>query len=117
MWKRSHFVFTDFRSRGRVFSTRDHGPKESPLPLKQRKYSRQEMAVAALFLFPSLVGFLIFFVFPLARGMLISLTDWDLLRPSHFLGAENYLELLQDEDFWNAIGVTLQYVLWNIPVQ
>jgi len=60
---------------------------------------------------------LIFFVFPLFRGIFISLTDWDLLRPPHFLGMDNYTALLQDEDFWNALWVTFQYVLWNIPIQ
>jgi len=86
------------------------------LPFKQRKRSR-ELAVALLFLLPSLAGFLVFFVLPLVRGVAISLTDWDLLRPARFVGAANYVALFQDEDFWNAIGVTLQYVLWNIPIQ
>ena len=87
--------------------------------MRQRiqKYSKQEVAVAALFLLPSLTGFLIFFVFPFFRGVFISFTDWDLLRPAHFLGLENYTALLQDEDFWNALWVTIQYVLWNIPIQ
>ncbi len=115
--KRFHFLFTEIKSHAILALNSASGPKESTLSRLQRKYSAHEIAVAALFLLPSLLGFLIFFVFPLVRGILISLTDWDLLRPSHFVGADNYVELFQDQDFWNAIWVTFQYVLWNIPIQ
>lgn len=82
-----------------------------------KKYSIQEMAVALFFLGPSLVGFVVFYALPLFRGVSISLTDWDLLRPSKWVGFDNYLTLFQDEEFWNSLWVTAQYVLWNIPIQ
>ena len=85
--------------------------------LRVKKYSTQEVAVAILFLLPSLIGFFVFFVFPFFRGVFISFTNWDLLRPPQVVGFDNYSELFQDEDFWNALWVTFQYVLWNIPIQ
>ncbi|OUC09261.1 sugar ABC transporter permease, partial [Litorilinea aerophila] len=47
----------------------------------------------------------------------ISFTNWDLLRPAQFIGLGNYARLLQDGEFWNALTVTIYYVLLNIPLQ
>jgi multiple sugar transport system permease protein len=68
-------------------------------------------------LLPSLVGFVVFFAFPVFRGLVISFSDWDLLGAPKGVGLANYQELLSDDNFWNAILVTIEYVLWNIPVQ
>jgi len=77
----------------------------------------RESGIALLFIFPSLVGFLTFFAVPAVRGLYISFTDWDLLTPSRPVGVANYAALLADPDFWNALKVTVFYVLWNIPIQ
>ena len=82
----------------------------------RRLKSGSEMA-AFLFLLPSLIGFLAFFIIPAIRGTFLSFTDWDLLGTPSFIGIENYKNLLKDREFWNAMGVTVKYVLWNIPFQ
>src|SRR5208282_2981505 len=33
------------------------------------------------------------------------------------VGLANYAALFSDPDFWNALKVTVLYVLWNIPIQ
>jgi multiple sugar transport system permease protein len=81
------------------------------------KYKSREVLVALGFILPSLVGFSVFFAWPLFRGLCLSFTDWDLLGKAHFIGLENFKSLLSDGEFWNSLWVTLQYVLWNIPVQ
>jgi multiple sugar transport system permease protein len=73
--------------------------------------------MALLFIFPSLVGFVVFYAIPAVRGLFISFTDWNLLTPAKPVGLANYVALLHDPDFWNALKVTTLYVLWNIPVQ
>jgi len=90
---------------------------EGDKSVRRGKYNAKEVATAFLFLLPSLVGFLLFFAFPLFRGFFISLTDWDLLSDAKWVGLANYGELLTDETFWNSLGVTLAYVLLNIPIQ
>ncbi len=72
---------------------------------------------ALLFILPSLIGFTLFYAVPAVRGVWISFTNWDLVRPAKFVGFENYAKLLQDPDFWNALKVTVYYVLLNIPLQ
>jgi multiple sugar transport system permease protein len=59
----------------------------------------------------------VFFAVPAARGLYISFTDWNLLTAPKPAGVANYVALIQDPDFWNALKVTTFYVLWNIPIQ
>ncbi len=82
-----------------------------------RRRNWHDLFVALGFILPSLAGFLVFYAFPLLRGLYLSLTDWDLLGKASFVGLENYRSLLADDQFWNALVVTFQYVLWNIPIQ
>ncbi len=70
------------------------------------------------FLLPSLIGFFFFFLLPTARGIYLSLTDWNLLSNSgDFIGTENYERLADDPLFWNSVRVTLFYVVINIVAQ
>ena len=82
-----------------------------------RRHPFHDTAIALFFIVPSLIGFIIFFAFPLLRGLYLSFTDWDLLGPANLVGFDNYAKLLQDDEFWNSLWVTVQYVLWNIPIQ
>jgi multiple sugar transport system permease protein len=77
-----------------------------------------ETRTAWLFLFPSLVGFVVFYAYPALRGFYLSFTDFDLLRNSgSWVGLDNYKQMLQDTLFWNALWVTFKYVVINIGIQ
>ncbi|MCC9077734.1 sugar ABC transporter permease [Litorilinea aerophila] len=84
---------------------------------RPRRRLGRESLTAFLFVLPSLIGFITFFAVPAVRGLWISFTNWDLLRPAQFIGLGNYARLLQDGEFWNALTVTIYYVLLNIPLQ
>ncbi len=77
----------------------------------------QEHAVALFFILPSLFGFIAFYAVPAVRSLLISTTDWDLLTEPTRVGFANYQRLANDREFRNALKVTLQYVVLNIPLQ
>jgi multiple sugar transport system permease protein len=74
-------------------------------------------AVGYLFIAPAIIGFVAFYLYPAIRGLQISFTDWNLLSDPKFIGFQNYIEVFSDPKFWAALGVTIQYVLWNIPLQ
>ena len=84
---------------------------------KWKRWLNEETAVAALFILPSMIGFILFYVVPAVRAVGISFTDWDLLTDPNNIGLENYQNLLQDPNFWNSLKVTIYYVLLNIPIQ
>lgn len=90
---------------------------QSAKPLWMKRWFNQETAVALLFIFPSLVGFIIFYATPAFQAVRISFTDWDLLTDPTSIGFQNYIDLFQDDDFWNSLKVTTLYVVYNIPIQ
>lgn len=84
---------------------------------RERKWVPGESLPALLFILPSLIGFVLFYAMPAVRGVYISFTNWDLLRPEKWIGLQNYVKLFSDKEFYNALVVTLYYVLLNIPLQ
>ncbi|MCB0046334.1 MAG: sugar ABC transporter permease [Caldilineaceae bacterium] len=83
----------------------------------RRRLITEESVTALFFILPSLLGFILFYAMPALRGVWISMTDWDLLTDASFIGLQNYSRLFQDAEFWNALKVTLYYVVLNIPLQ
>jgi multiple sugar transport system permease protein len=84
----------------------------------KKRFSRQqkqEWLAAFLFLSPSLVGLIVFFLVPVIGGFGISFTDWDLLSTPKFVGLENYQTALKSDPlFWLSLKHTLQYALMVI---
>lgn len=85
--------------------------------LPKNKRNRQGKYAFALLL-PSAVGFALFYIYPTLRGIALSFTDTiDLGTPGANVGFENYIKVFHDPIFWNAVRVTLQYVVINIGSQ
>jgi multiple sugar transport system permease protein len=62
-----------------------------------------------------LVG--VFALFPLGFGVYISLTNWPLVGPYHFIGLSNYQGLIHNSVFLQSIGFTLRYTaIVTIPI-
>jgi multiple sugar transport system permease protein len=87
----------------------------APSPPPSR--TRDDTRLALLFILPSLIGFLVFMVWPTLRGIYLSFTKFNLLTPPEFNGLDNYVRMVQDPVFWNALKVTVYYVLINIGLQ
>jgi cellobiose transport system permease protein len=66
---------------------------------------------------PFFVIFIAFGLFPIAYTAYVSLTDRNLLNPvTHFIGLQNYTQLLHDSYFWNAVENTLGiWVISTVP--
>jgi multiple sugar transport system permease protein len=78
---------------------------------------RDDTRLALIFIAPAAVGFLVFLIWPLIRGIYLSFTSFNLLTPAQFNGLDNYRRMLLDPVFWNALKVTVEYVIINIGVQ
>ena len=85
--------------------------------VSRRQRRRKETLTGVLFVAPAFMGFLLFYLLPTIRAVQISLTDWNMMRAPKFIGLDNYVKLLSDANFWHSAGVTLAYVLYNIPIQ
>jgi multiple sugar transport system permease protein len=70
---------------------------------------------------PALGVIALFFVLPVAAGLALSFTDFDLyaladLRNLRFVGLDNYVQILQLPLFWKALGNTLYFVVVGVPL-
>lgn len=83
----------------------------------RRGRSLGDLRIAVIFLIPAAIGFVMFYLVPAIRGVYFSFTDYPVLAPASWVGGENYARLVNDPLFWNAMGVTVYYVLINIVVQ
>ena len=68
-----------------------------------------------LFLLPSLIGFLIFIIYPVFYSLGVSFTEWDLINPMKFIGLKNYQSLLKDANFWNSLKNTFIFIIGYLP--
>lgn len=67
------------------------------------------------FLAPSLLGLLIFIVYPIISSFWYAFNDWNLLSPPEFVGLANFQELWGDRAFWRALRYTLTFIAMYIP--
>lgn len=71
---------------------------------------------AYLFLAPFLLLYLVLLIYPLGKGIWISLYDWDLLSARHsYVGFANYANLWNDDLFWTCLRNTLVFVALTVP--
>ncbi|MDR3172783.1 MAG: sugar ABC transporter permease [Treponema sp.] len=78
---------------------------------------KKKNLVAYVYISPFYILFLTFGLFPIVSGFYISFFRWDGLSPMHFLGLENYLNLLRDPLFLKALTNTLFIgVISHIPI-
>src|SRR5258707_14951801 len=71
-----------------------------------------------VFVFPSLLGFMIFVLAPILISLVLSFNKWDLLTPPQYIGGATYLELFtRDPIFGIVLKNTLWYTVLIVPVQ
>ena len=78
----------------------------------------RETLYGYLFLAPVLLVYISFLVYPLFRGIWISLHRWDLLiGQMGWAGLDNYVKMFtRDDTFWISTGNTLEFVLLSTPL-
>ena len=68
------------------------------------------------FLLPFLLFYIIFNLYPMIQGFIISFFKWNITGTKTFVGAANYLRLLKDDVFWKALINTVVYVVVSTPI-
>src|SRR5690349_14464339 len=92
-------------------------PGDGRMSTASRARRFRDVPAALIFVGPAAAGFLTFYLWPALRGLYLSFTDFSLLSAPEFVGLDNYERLIGDHLFWNALVVTLEYVVINIAVQ
>ena len=92
-------------------------PPTSPPPEKKRRLSRvkrRERFTTSLFLIPSAVGMLLFYILPFFVIIVYSLVDGPVNL--EFVGIENFTSLLKNSAFRQASANTLRFSLTAVPL-
>jgi len=71
-----------------------------------------------LFLLPWFIGFFGLTIAPIVSSLYLSFTNFDLLTPPHWVGADNYIRMLtHDPKFYQSMRVTLLFVVFSVPMK
>ncbi|RYG45464.1 extracellular solute-binding protein [bacterium] len=77
---------------------------------------KRENRVAYLFIAPWIVGMIVFTGGPMILSLLMSFSDWDIIRGARFRGLGNYMEAFTvDPTFYKSLMVTCLYTLFSVP--
>ena len=68
------------------------------------------------FISPWIIGFLGFFVYPLLLSLYYSFTEYNLLQSPKWVGLQNYRSLPEDTHYVNAVGNTVYFVVFSVPL-
>ncbi|MEE1650196.1 sugar ABC transporter permease [Brachybacterium sp. J144] len=80
-----------------------------------RTERRRRSLIAAAFLLPAFVLFVLFFVAPAGLGLAYSFTDYRGYGTPEFVGVANYTDLFTDSDFYRSLWRTVLYTAVSVP--
>jgi multiple sugar transport system permease protein len=84
---------------------------------RRRAAWRRRRLVVAL-MSPWIVGFVVFFGYPLVASVWFSFTHYDLLGSPRWVGTANYAFMLHhDPQIWGAVKNTLWFMIFAVPLQ
>jgi multiple sugar transport system permease protein len=84
----------------------------------RRKAAWRRRGLVLLFMSPWLVGFSVFFGYPLVMSAYLSFTHYDLLSSPRWIGLANYRYLFgTDQQIWPAVRNTLWMIAVAVPLQ
>lgn len=88
--------------------------KQTKMIQKRKKVNKKYGTVSGLFLIPSLLGVLIFFVLPFLVVIYYSFVENPISK--RFVGFENYIKVFGNSAFRTAVGNTLMFSLIAVPL-
>ena len=79
------------------------------------KLKKGELKWAILFSAPAMIPMIVFWIYPIFRSLMISLTDWDYISPTYnIVWFENYASIFDSSGFTKAITVTLLFAVYTV---
>jgi multiple sugar transport system permease protein len=67
-----------------------------------------------IFAFPAFIMVVVLFLIPMAENVFYSFFNWNGITPKLFIGLQNYIDLVKDENFVKSMCNTLLWVVFTI---
>lgn len=101
-----------------MMSALSESRKERFLWTKLSPARRREAMWGLFFISPWLIGFLLFYLFPMIASLVFSLMDFELAKPSEatFNNFDNWIRLFSDKTLAQALIVTFVFALISLPI-
>jgi multiple sugar transport system permease protein len=83
--------------------------------LRRLSLKQQESVAFYLFASPWIIGFLVFTAGPMLSSLILSLTQYQIIRPPEFIGLANYKTMFLDDPLvWHSLRVTAFYAMGSV---
>lgn len=83
----------------------------TPAPPRARRVASRQQWIGLLYVAPAVALVVVFFLIPLGMTAWMSLHNWPLMGEHSFIGLGNYVAILRDTRFWNALRFTAFYTV------
>jgi multiple sugar transport system permease protein len=89
-----------------------------PMPVSRQRHL-SDTAIRNLFIFPTLLLLVLMNVFPLFYSLYLSFTEYSAIarKPPEWVGFQNYIDILTNEQLWHYFGTTGKYALFTVSLQ
>jgi ABC-type sugar transport system permease subunit len=83
----------------------------------KRSLRLRRLMAPAMFIAPAALALILTMAAPMADAILLSLQNWDGMRPPSWVGLGNYLSLMRDETFFRALWHTAYFTICTVILQ
>lgn len=90
--------------------------KTGSIKIFGKKYDKEGLFTAILFVSPLLLGILIFYLIPMFQNVFYSFTQWNQFGGYTFIGLANFKKLMSDGTVLLATRNTLTYAIFTVPI-
>lgn len=97
----------------RTLSEKTDGTPAAPAKARAGARRAKRRRTVFFFMAPALIGFLVFFGYPLIATVYYSFTKYDLINPPQFIGFDNYVRMFTTEPL---VGVAAYNTLWLVVI-
>lgn len=93
--------------------------KQQTMVIKKKKVTarqKKDWVAGYVLIAPVTLGLLVFYIWPFIQNFWFSFNDVNKFNVTHFIGLDNYKQLIGDAEVWTTFGNTLKYVVFTVPI-
>ena len=93
--------------------------KQQTIVIKKKKVTtrqKKDWIAGYVLIAPVTLGLLVFYIWPFIQNFWFSFNDVNKFNVTHFIGLDNYKQLIGDAEVWTTFGNTLKYVVFTVPI-